>query len=83
MKIINKSANMETDFSNIKAGEAFYYQWSSALYLKTETIRDDDGTVIVNAVNLKTGDTSAFVDYAKVVPIECECVITNSKGDIT
>ena len=75
MKITNKSANTETEFCNIKVGEAFYYPWSGAIYMKTETLHEENGIVIANVVNLRSGNLCIFNENVKVNTIECECVI--------
>lgn len=76
MKITNKSASIETEFRNIKIGEVFYYPWSGAIYMKTEALHKENGTVIANVVNLRSGNLCVFSEDVRVNTIECECVIT-------
>lgn len=80
MKITNKSINIETEFRNIKVGEVFYYPFSGAVYMKTETIYEEDrDTVMVNAVNLRSGSLCAFNLSHHVISVDCECVISDRK----
>lgn len=75
MKITNKSANIETEFRNIKVGEAFYYPWTDVIYMKTEAFHEENGIVIANVVNLRSGNLCVFSEDVKVNTIECECII--------
>ena len=78
MKITNKSVNIETELRNIKVGDVFYYPRSQAVYMRTENVYDDyNGSIMINAVNLRLGSLCVFpLDY-KVIAVDCECVITD------
>ena len=75
MKIVNKSKNSEVTFNDIKVGDAFYYPHSGGIYMRTETMFDEDGCVQTNAVNLQIGTLNIFPFEYNVIPVKCECVI--------
>ena len=74
MKIIDKTTAHKTEFVNIDVGDVFY---SNGVYMKTETLFDEDGLVMANAVNLRLGSMYTFLPEYKVTPLNYECVIIN------
>lgn len=77
MKVIDKTTTPKTEFGNIDVGDVFYYENSSGVYMKTETLFDEDAFVMANAVNLRLGSMCTFLPEYKVTPLNCECIITN------
>lgn len=78
MKIVNTCENITTTFDKINVGEAFYYNYYGGIYLKTESLFDDNGNVMTNAVNLRLGSMCLFPDNEKVIALDCECVIKDN-----
>lgn len=75
MKIVDKTESIEVAFSEIEIGDAFYYSHSGGLYMKIETVFDDNGWVVANAVNLHLGSVCIIPPEYKVIAVECECVV--------
>ena len=77
MKVIDKTTNTTMEFCNIPIGDVFYYSNSNGIYMKTETLFDEDKYIMANAVNLRLGSLCAFLPEYEVIPLNCECVITD------
>lgn len=77
MKIIDKRNEVEKKtFGNLKHGEVFCGWEKGIVYMKTMQMYECNG-FDVNAISLEDGELVVFKDDAKVIPLNCECVITN------
>lgn len=77
MKIIDKTMGYTTAFNDLDVGDVFYYGPNNNIYMKTETVFDNCGCTMANAVNLRIGSLCSFLPEYKVIPLNCECVVTN------
>lgn len=85
MKIIdNRNQNTTKSFRDIKIGDTFSKPCYNEVYMRTENLLEvyDDGFcadryVVANAICLNNGRQIKFSDYDTVIPLNCECVITN------
>ena len=85
MKITDnrKKENIKS-FRDMAIGDVFHQRDSSSIYMKTEEACEtmDDGFfhdcyVVANAICLNTGHFKRFLLMDKVIPLNCECIITN------
>lgn len=84
MKIVdNRKQNAAKNFSDIKIGETFSKTYSNEVYMRTENLWEvyDDGyfvdrCVVANAICLSNGGQAMISDCSKVIPLNCECVIS-------
>lgn len=79
MKIIDYSIKDTCEFDILKSGDVFRTLDSAAPFIKTEYVNSINGdlniVVIVNAVNLQTGETKVFGAYDKVIILNAELTI--------
>lgn len=61
-------------FADIGMGNVFYYEPEGSYgfyYMRCEEICTDEGDVLANAIDMKTGELAAFADYDEVHPVTC------------
>ena len=85
MKIIDNRARENIKmFSELSIGETFCTASKDKVFMKTEKfceVYDDgwyrDSCVLANAFCLNDGTRKRFLTHETVIPLNCECVITN------
>lgn len=85
MKIIDNRARENTKmFSELKIGETFCTATKDKVFMKTEKFCYEyndgwylDSYVVANAFCLNDGTKRKFWGSETVIPLNCECVITN------
>lgn len=77
MKIIDKTMDCTATFKDIEVGDVFRHEKNNGVYMKTETVFDDYGHNMGNAVNLRICTLCVFLPDYNVIPLNCECIITN------
>lgn len=77
MKIIDKRNEVEKKtFGDLKHGEVFCRHDKGPVYMKVMNLYEFN-FVTANAICLNDGKTAYYGDDAKVIPLNCECIITN------